>query len=358
MATTCCCSAFSTSSSAEARRMALSNWRTRMADHVTAAMPTKIASAAATCSSCVQPRRRSRRTARSMRGQSMSLCQLARMPRAVAEMSFQAASVAAHAAHVLACSTAAASASASASSRRLSMSLHLMVMVSFRVASCGLRGVAGCQLPVAGRTRNAQLATRNSSRPPGFLQLLLRCEQNPLRVAFADVEDLADLGVAEPFDLEQHEDAAALLGELRQQLAQRHPLGLVDARRCAPAGERVVDLRLLNPPPPLADHVQAGVDQDAIQPRGERRLAGEAARGAMELDEALLHGVFGVGDVAEVVVGERFHPLSEPAIDLGEAIGVAARAAGGQVEIVGLRCGGHGPRKVYGEGGYRHVLDG
>src|SRR5258706_13745172 len=74
--------------------------------------------------------------------------------------------------------------------------------------------------------------SRYPSRPPPlFLQLFLRREENPLGVALGDVEDLADLGVTETLDLEEDEDAAALLGELVEEPAQSDPLPFVDARR-------------------------------------------------------------------------------------------------------------------------------
>src|ERR1700754_5080721 len=99
---------------------------------------------------------------------------------------------------------------------------------------------------------------------PLGLKILLRREEDPLRVAFTDAEDLADLGVREPFDLEQCEDAAALLRELVEELAEGDALRVVDARRSAL--DPVVDGSFLDPAFAFAEHVVAGVDEDAEQP--------------------------------------------------------------------------------------------
>ena len=119
--------------------MTLSNWRTRMVDQVIAAMPRKMASAAATCRICVQPRRpgtgRDRVRVRlhfevdagGHEGSRSGLRQ-AEPPRDVADG--LRGGLAAQAAHVSACFAAVASASSSPSINRWSKSVHFMVIVS------------------------------------------------------------------------------------------------------------------------------------------------------------------------------------------------------------------------------------
>ena len=110
---------------------------------------------------------------------------------------------------------------------------------------------------------------------------------------------------------------AALLGQRVEQLAQRDALGVVDVRRGALGRlHRIVEVRLLDAAFAPPQRVVAGVDEDAVHPGRERRLAGVRRRRAVDLEERLLDRILGIGNVAEVVPGDALHPLAETLVDL------------------------------------------
>ena len=108
----------------------------------------------------------------------------------------------------------------------------------------------------------------------------------------------------------------------------------------------------------LAQGVEAGVDQDAVDPRRERRFTGEGRRGAVDLEKSILHGVFGVADVAKMVVCDAFHPIAVLSIELLECRGVAARTLRSEPSIVvgGNHRRGSGHHLHCGERRSEHVV--
>ena len=72
-----------------------------------------------------------------------------------------------------------------------------------------------------------------------------------------------------------------------------------------------------------ADPVQAGVDHDAVQPGGDRRVAAEPGRAAVRREQRVLEGVGGLLAVAEGAQRDRPEPVAMPADQLGERVRVA-----------------------------------
>src|SRR5207237_305067 len=169
--------------------------------------------------------------------------------------------------------------SAMASSRSISFSLYETMSgdcacSSFGSASFSTRSLA----QVAGTVRAAAEISSSSLSSvfmfPLLLELSLGRERDPLRVGLADAGDLADLGVAEAFDLEEDEDGAALLRQLAEEPRQHDPFRVVDVGGRVRQRHQVVDRRFPRPPAAAAHGVVAGVDEDAVEPRAEGRFAG------------------------------------------------------------------------------------
>src|SRR5258707_5112715 len=103
---------------------------------------------------------------------------------------------------------------------------------------------------------------------PPFLKLFLGREEDPFRVPFGDAENPADLGLTEPFDLEEHEDSAALLRQLREKFAERHSFGLVNRYPRAFDHERLYR-RLHEAAAALPHTIVTDVPNDTLQPAQE-----------------------------------------------------------------------------------------
>ena len=100
----------------------------------------------------------------------------------------------------------------------------------------------------------------------------------------------------------------------------------------------VLDRRLVDAAFALAQNVVAGVDEDAEDPRRERRLAGVGRRRAMDLEERLLDRILGIRDVAEVIPGDALHPIAEAPVDLFKDLRVSRGARGREPAVLGTRA--------------------
>src|ERR1051326_9590563 len=141
----------------------------------------------------------------------------------------------------------------------------------------------------------------------------------------------------EALDLEKREDAAPLFREVAEELSERDPFCVVDAGD-ASLERHLLDRRLLRSSLAPPQCVVAGVDEDAVHPGAERCLAGVAPGRTVDLQLRLLHRVFRVADVAEVVESDRFHPFTVRPIDPLECRRVARGACGGQTTVLVCWC--------------------
>ena len=113
---------------------------------------------------------------------------------------------------------------------------------------------------------------------------------------------------------------------LRARASRRKILRRVafDARR--------VDRRRRHPPlaaPARLQPVQASVDQDAREPDLERQLLAERADVHVRLHERVLHGLVGVGRVAQVVERDAERPALMPGDQLGIPLAGRVEPSGG-----------------------------
>lgn len=132
-----------------------------------------------------------------------------------------------------------------------------------------------------------------------------------LRRADRHASDARDLLVREPEDVAK-DDCEPLLGrESRERLGELAPqVGERRDTREIPvvSGDFGDEGERLGLPKPLAgEPVPARVDDEAVEPRGELRLATELAQARTELDERLLGGVTGLLDVADNLGGDSVH---------------------------------------------------
>ena len=91
---------------------------------------------------------------------------------------------------------------------------------------------------------------------------------------------------------------------------------------------------LLRPEP-----VQAGVDDDSVQPRGDLRIAAEAVGPPERGDQPVLQGVGGIVRVAHGAYGDRPQSVPMPAEELPECVGVTVDV---RLEQLGVGAVGHG----------------
>ncbi len=116
-----------------------------------------------------------------------------------------------------------------------------------------------------------------------------------------------------------------------------------------PVGELV--LGQLGRRPAAAQPVETGVDDDAVQPGRDGRLAAEGVGAAEGGDEAVLDAVGGELGIADGAQGDGPHPVLVPAEELGEGMVVAVDVQCQQLPVaqVGDRGGiprAHGQRTV------------
>ena len=72
--------------------------------------------------------------------------------------------------------------------------------------------------------------------------------------------------------------------------------------------------------------IVGGVDDDAVQPGAEAGVAFEGVEVPEGLDEGFLSHIGRVPGVAERAKGQVVHPPLVPPVQLGQGLGVAARA--------------------------------
>jgi hypothetical protein len=91
---------------------------------------------------------------------------------------------------------------------------------------------------------------------------------------------------------------------------------------------------------PPTSQIVAGVDEDAIEERPERRVAPEGADALIEPDESLLDGVFCIFAPAQKPLCNLQHAGCMPVTDLSECAFVARLAATDQLFLVhAVACG-------------------
>src|SRR5207249_2288345 len=78
------------------------------------------------------------------------------------------------------------------------------------------------------------------------------------------------------------------------------------------------ELALVPAAPALAADVVAGVDEDAVDPGTHARGALERPHAPIRPQERLLHGVLGIGRVAQDVVGDALHARPVAPVELLE----------------------------------------
>src|SRR5690606_40400510 len=82
-----------------------------------------------------------------------------------------------------------------------------------------------------------------------------------------------------------------------------------------------------------AHAVEAGVDDDAVQPGGDGRLAAEGPGLAVGGDEGVLDGVGGLVGVAERAQRDGPHPVTVPLDDLAERMRIPVDVRGQQLGV-------------------------
>ena len=162
-----------------------------------------------------------------------------------------------------------------------------------------------------------------------------------LHRALLGAEHGGGLGDRHALHVDQHHRGA---------LGQREPgERLLDGERGDPGGHRVarhgdvgvVVERVRPVVAPAADPVEAGVQDDLVQPGGHRGLAAPARGGPEGREHRVLEGVRRVVRVAEGAHREGPEPVGVAPDDLGEGVRVAVDVRGEQ-RLVGARIG-HGP---------------
>ena len=88
-----------------------------------------------------------------------------------------------------------------------------------------------------------------------------------------------------------------------------------------------------------AQPVEAGVDDDPVQPGGDRGVAAEGAGPAVRRDQAVLQPVGGVLGVAHGAQRDRPEPVAVPGEEHAEGVGVAVDVGGAAAR---RRCGASG----------------
>src|SRR5581483_6092569 len=83
----------------------------------------------------------------------------------------------------------------------------------------------------------------------------------------------------------------------------------------------------------LAQSVVAAVDQNAVHPGGERRLPFEPTHASIDLEERVLHSVFGIGAVAQQVKRKAFHPARVQAVQTLVCVDVPPLAALNELRV-------------------------
>src|SRR5438067_11635662 len=99
--------------------------------------------------------------------------------------------------------------------------------------------------------------------------------------------------MAETLDLVQEKNIALVLRKLVERALQRHAESRVRSSRAWFMARRLLGIfvRDFFFAQPAAPRVVAGVDQDAVSPGDETRLAAKAGDAAMHFQKCLLHGV-------------------------------------------------------------------
>ena len=112
-------------------------------------------------------------------------------------------------------------------------------------------------------------------------------------------------------------------------------------RQCAAERPFCLLVRQRHRRPDLAapDAVQAGVDDDPVQPRRHRRVAAEGVRTAECGDECILHGVRRLLRITESAEGDRPQPVTMAADEFAEGVRVAVHMPREQqfVSRIGVR---------------------
>lgn len=95
---------------------------------------------------------------------------------------------------------------------------------------------------------------------------------------------------------------------------------------------RVVDWRRLAGSS-LAGPVETGIHRDAVEPRGDSGLAAEGVCCPEGGHECVLNSVRGFLPVSQGAQGHRPEPVTMPAYELSESLGVAPDMAGQQLRV-------------------------
>ena len=105
---------------------------------------------------------------------------------------------------------------------------------------------------------------------------------------------------------------------------------------------RVEPQRLGRPHRSPPGEVEAGVDDDAVQPGRHRRAAAEPGGAPVRREQRVLQRVGGVLRVAESPQRDRPQPVAVPGDQLAEGVGVARDVAGQQLVVARVaRCSSH-----------------
>src|SRR5205814_4801912 len=85
---------------------------------------------------------------------------------------------------------------------------------------------------------------------------------------------------------------------------------------------------------PTQPRVLTGIDQDAVDPSDETRMAAKAGDAALHFQEGLLHGVFGVAGVAKDISRQVLHARAMQGVETVVGAQIAGSARRGQSGIL------------------------
>lgn len=169
-----------------------------------------------------------------------------------------------------------------------------------------------------------------------YRQLRAATVTSALDGAGRDVEDCRRLVDGHALEIDQHDGQPLIVGEPRQRVGDLHDrFALRDVvARVGYGGERFGVVRHHGANPATAHSVEAGIDDDPVQPGRELCVATEARRLPERGQERVLNGVLGLVGIAEGTQRHGPGPVPMPRDENAEGPRVAVDVAAQQGRVV------------------------